>query len=103
MTDTTTQPAADTAATGTAVDETYDVPADATAYRCSYCARPFARESWLALHRGLAHPSELDDEEVEAFRAAHDDEEESLSAFRLQALGALVLIYFGFLMVYALV
>jgi len=100
MTDTATQSAA---ATGTAVDETYDVPADATAYTCSYCGRPFARESWLALHRGLAHPNELDDEEVEAFRAAHDEEEESLSAFRLQALGALVLIYFGFLMVYALV
>jgi len=90
-------------ASTTAADETYDVPADATAYTCSYCGRPFARESWLALHRGLAHPNELDDEEVEAFRVAHDEEEESLSTFRLQALGALVLIYFGLLMVYALV
>ncbi|EMA32897.1 C2H2-type zinc finger protein [Haloarcula japonica] len=103
MTDTATQPVADTAATGTDDDAAYDVPADATAYTCSYCGRPFARESWLALHRGLAHPNELDDEEVDAFRAAHDEEEESLSTFRLQALGALVLIYFGFLMVYALV
>ncbi|WP_336337290.1 DUF7410 domain-containing protein [Haloarcula brevis] len=83
--------------------ETYDVPADAAAYDCAYCGRPFARESWLALHRGLAHPNELDDAEVEAFRAAHEREEESLSTFRLQALGALVLIYFGLLMVYALV
>ena len=103
MTDTATKPPTETTATGTAVDEVYDVPADATAYTCVYCDRPFARESWLALHRGLAHPNELDDAEAEAFRAAHDDEEESLSAFRLQALGALVLIYFGFLMVYALV
>jgi hypothetical protein len=83
--------------------ETYDVPADAAAHDCPYCGRPFARESWLALHSGLAHPNELDDAEVEAFRAAHNEEEEALSTFRLQALGALVLIYFGLLMVYALV
>ncbi|KAA9406744.1 DUF7410 domain-containing protein [Haloarcula sp. KBTZ06] len=103
MTDTATQTAADTAATSTDDGAAYDVPADATAYTCAYCGRPFARESWLALHRGLAHPNELDDAEIEAFRAAHDDEEESLSTFRLQALGALVLIYFGLLMIYALV
>jgi len=103
MTDTATQTAADTAATSTDDGAAYDVPADATAYPCAYCGRPFARESWLALHRGLAHPNELDDAEIEAFRAAHDDEEESLSTFRLQALGALVLIYFGLLMIYALV
>ncbi|AUG47756.1 DNA-binding protein [Haloarcula taiwanensis] len=103
MTDTATQPVADTAATSTDDEPAYDVPADATAHTCSYCGRPFARESWLALHRGLAHPNELGDEEIEAFRAAHSEEEESLSTFRLQALGALVLLYFGFLMVYALV
>ncbi|MDS0223128.1 C2H2-type zinc finger protein [Haloarcula sp. S1AR25-5A] len=84
-------------------DKTYDVPADAEAYDCSYCGRPFAHESWLALHRGLDHPNELDDAEVDAFREAHDGEEESLATFRLQALGALVLIYFGLLMIYALV
>jgi hypothetical protein len=86
-----------------AAEETYDVPADADTHDCSYCGRPFAREPWLALHRGLAHPNELDDAEVEAFREAHDGEAESLSTFRLQALGALVLIYFGLLMIYALV
>jgi len=102
MTDTAPQPA-DTATTRTAEDTDYDVPADATASRCSYCGRPFAREDWLALHRGLAHPNELDGAEVEAFRAAHEDEAESLATFRLQALGALVLIYFGLLMIYALV
>ena len=103
MTDTTTPATADATVTRTDDEPAYDVPTDATAYTCSYCGRPFARESWLALHRGLAHPNELDDAEVEAFRAAHEEEEESLSTFRLQALGALVLIYFGFLMVYALV
>ncbi|MDT3436562.1 C2H2-type zinc finger protein [Haloarcula sp. 1CSR25-25] len=99
----TASPTDEQTASTAAADETYDVPADATAYTCSYCGRPFAREPWLALHCGLAHPNELDDGEVEAFRAAHEEEAESLSTFRLQALGALVLIYFGLLMVYALV
>jgi len=81
----------------------YDVPADAPAHECRYCGRPFAHEEWLALHRGLEHPAELDDAEVEAFRTAHDAEEDQLGSFRLQALGALVLIYFCLLMIYALV
>ena len=87
----------------TAVEEAYAVPEDAPAYECPYCGRPFARESWLALHRGLDHPGDLDDAEVEAFREAHADEEASLGTFRLKALGSLILLYFGLLMVYALV
>jgi len=81
----------------------YDVPEDATAYECGYCGRPFASEEWLALHRGLDHPERLDDDEVDAFRAAHDAEEDALGTFRLRALGALVLLYFCLLMIYALV
>lgn len=84
-------------------DADYDVPADAPVYECGYCGRPFAQEEWLALHRGLEHPGDLDDAEVEAFRAAHAEEEESLGTFRLKALGSLILLYFGLLMVYALV
>ncbi|MBX0284816.1 C2H2-type zinc finger protein [Halomicroarcula sp. F28] len=81
----------------------YDVPADAETYVCRYCGRPFAREEWLALHRGLDHPAQLDDDEVAAFRAAHEAEESALGNFRLRALGALVVIYFCLLMIYALV
>jgi len=81
----------------------YDVPEDEPVYECRYCGRPFAREEWLALHRGLDHPAQLDDEEVAAFRAAHDAEESALGNFRLRALGALVAIYFCLLMIYALV
>jgi len=84
-------------------DHDYDVPEDAPAHECRYCGRPFARESWLALHRGLDHPGQLDDDEVTAFREAHDDEESALGEFRLRALGALVLLYFCLLMIYALV
>jgi len=81
----------------------YEIPDDGEVHECRYCDRPFAREEWLALHRGLEHPDRLDDEEVDAFRDAHDAEEEQLGSFRLQALGALVLIYFCLLMIYALV
>ena len=81
----------------------YDVPPDAPVYECGYCGRPFARETHLDLHRGLEHPADLTDDEVAAFRTAHADEEESLGTFRLKALGSLVLLYFGLLMVYALV
>lgn len=81
----------------------YEVPADAPVHECGYCGRPFAHEVHLDLHRGLEHPGDLDDAEVAAFRAAHADEEESLDTFRLKALGSLVLLYFGLLMVYALV
>jgi len=83
--------------------DTYDVSEDEPAHECRYCGRPFAREEWLALHRGLDHPAQLDDEEVAAFRAAHDAEESALGNFRLRALGALVVIYFCLLMIYALV
>ncbi len=84
-------------------DHGYDVPDGAPAHECRYCGRPFAHEEWLALHRGLAHPSQLDDEEVAAFRDAHEAEEESLGTFRLKALGALIVVYFCLLMIYALV
>ncbi|WP_276272138.1 DUF7410 domain-containing protein [Haloarcula litorea] len=82
----------------------YDAPGDdEPAFECAYCGRPFAREDLLALHRGQTHPAELDDNEVAAFREAHAAEEEAIGSFRLRALGALVLIYFFLLMVYALV
>jgi len=84
-------------------DHEYTAPDDERAVECRYCGRPFAREEWLALHRGLDHPAELNDEEVAAFRRAHAEETDSLGNFRLRALGALILVYFCLLMIYALV
>jgi len=80
-----------------------DVPPDATAHVCERCGRPFTDETYLALHRGLDHPSTLSTAEREAFDAARSEEEESLQRFRLLALGGLVVLYFGFLMTYAVV
>jgi len=68
---------------------------------CRYCDRPFAREEWLALHHGIEHEERLSEDEREACEAAREAEEADLRVFRLQAIAVLVLIYFGFLLVYA--
>jgi hypothetical protein len=70
---------------------------------CAYCGRPFVREEYLALHRGLEHGTEIDETEREAFETAHDEEYEDIRLFRLKVVLALVIIYFGFVMVYAVV
>jgi hypothetical protein len=78
-----------------------DAPPDARAVVCDRCGRPFARESYLALHRGLAHEDDLTPDEQSAYRTAVDEETAQLRRFRIVALGALVLLYFGFLFAYA--
>jgi hypothetical protein len=80
---------------------TYDESADAAV--CEYCDARFADEELLALHRGHDHPDTLSEAEREAFEAAYEAEQADIRRFRLKALGALVLLYFGFLMVYAVV
>jgi hypothetical protein len=87
-----TQPSDDTGAPDSDDDPPYD---------CPYCDRRFHRAPYLDLHRGQDHPDALTDTERAAFEAARDEEEEELRLFRLQALAALVFIYFGFLLVYA--
>lgn len=76
-------------------------PARADAPRCSYCGEPFPAERLLALHRGLDHYEALDEREREAYEDAYLAENEDLRSFRLRALAALVVLYFGFLMIYA--
>ncbi len=69
-------------------------------FDCRYCGQRFTREEWLALHRGLEHDG-LTAEEQAAFEAAREAENKQLRLFRLKALGALVALYFGFVMAYA--
>ncbi|MCG1002413.1 MULTISPECIES: hypothetical protein [Halobacterium] len=78
-----------------------DAPEDAP--RCSYCGEPFPSERLRALHRGLEHYGSLDDDERAAYEDAYHSEADDLRSFRLRALAALVALYFGFLMVYAVV
>jgi hypothetical protein len=83
-----------------------DLPTDHDgdpAATCEYCGRPFTHEQYLVLHRGVAHDGEITDEEREAYERASEREDEALRRFRLKALAALVALYFGFLMLYAVV
>lgn len=70
---------------------------------CTYCGARFADDELLALHRGLEHGSDLDDDERAAYADAVASERDDLRLFRLQALVALLVIYFGFVLVYAFV
>jgi len=82
---------------------TADPPDDDRTHDCPYCDRPFAREEYRTLHVGLDHPDDCTESEVEAFQAAYREESEELRLFRLKAVGALVVLYFGFLFTYSLV
>jgi hypothetical protein len=79
----------------------YDVPTDAEPVVCAHCGAPFADDELLALHRGIDHADALDGAEREAFEDAYEAESEDLRLFRLKALGALVVLYFGLLMMYS--
>jgi hypothetical protein len=83
----------------------YDAGAeeDPEAAVCEYCGRPFPDEELLALHHGTRHREALTDDQQDAYEAAYEDEQEDVRLFRLKALGGLVLVYFLFLMVYAVV
>jgi hypothetical protein len=103
--DSTTQTAADSPSLAAGVDPDADVevPEGAESHACEYCGRPFPAADLLVLHRGLAHPDRLDDDEVERFRATYRSEGEAIDRFRIAAVGVLVLLYFGFLFVYIFV
>ena len=69
---------------------------------CPYCSFPLPDDEQLVLHVGLRHYGECTEEEKEAFRNGYVEEEKALNRFRIIALGGLVLLYFGFLIIYAL-
>lgn len=80
------------------------VPENATpAGRCEYCDRPFPTADRLALHKGIEHDGRLTAAERDAVQQARAAEQEALGKLRLQAIGALILLYFGLLFLYAIV
>jgi len=95
---------ADDATAGSGTDrgneEEEEEEEDAT---CGHCGERFPAERLRDLHRGLEHYDDLGDDAREAYEAAYEAETESLRSFRLRALAALVVLYFGFLMTYAVV
>ena len=88
------------ASTATDTTDETDINADADP-RCPHCGRPFARVEYRDLHLGPDHADELTDDQRAAYEAAHETEEEALRLFRYKAIGLLVLVYFGFLILYA--
>jgi hypothetical protein len=89
--------------TGPGTPAEFDLPADTSPLECEHCGRPVADEALLALHRGHAHPDRLTEAERAAFEEAYEAETAELRRFQLKAAGLVILLYFGLLMVYALV
>ena len=79
------------------------VRGDEPAARCPYCDRPFRERRLETLHRGREHPERLSEDEREAYERAYLSERRELRRFRLLAIGAVILCYFGFLLLYAVV
>ncbi|MFC6717298.1 C2H2-type zinc finger protein [Natrialbaceae archaeon GCM10025810] len=71
--------------------------------RCPYCDRPFRTRRLRTLHAGLEHPERLTDDQREAFESASREDDAAIRRFRVKALGMVVLSYFSFLFVYAVV
>ncbi|TQQ80044.1 C2H2-type zinc finger protein [Halonotius terrestris] len=69
---------------------------------CPYCGFDLPEETQYRLHLGLEHYGRLDEAEQEGFKESYRSENDALDRFRIIALGGLVLLYFGFLVVYAL-
>ncbi|ERH07907.1 MAG: hypothetical protein J07HN4v3_00271 [Halonotius sp. J07HN4] len=90
-----------TVATATATQLPTRVPDDAESQVCPYCGFALPAGDQYRLHLGLAHYGQLDETDQQAFREAYSDEAESLTRFRIIALGGLVGLYFGFLLIYA--
>ena len=67
---------------------------------CGVCGRRFHADELLVLHRGVRHPGDLDEAEREAYREAYAAEERAIRSFRIRALFVLVILYFGFLLLY---
>lgn len=71
--------------------------------KCAHCGRPFADEDLHTLHLGLEHFNQLNEDEQAAYVDAYESETEALRLFQLQAVIALVVVYFVLLNVYSLV
>jgi hypothetical protein len=78
------------------------VPQTDSPVECPYCGFALPTETQHRLHLGLEHYDRLTDAEREAFRDTYRTEEADLKRFRIIALGGVVLLYFGFLLMYAL-
>lgn len=74
-----------------------------TLHSCPYCSRDERTETLLALHVGEEHWDRATETERDRYREAYEAESEALWRFRLLAVAALVVLYFGLLFTYSIV
>ena len=90
------------------VDLSVDLESEGTDEPAPDQSSPESTPNNVEFHPEVKQDTESDPSEqlqellVKRFREAHDEEERALRRFRLLALGGLVLIYFGLLLIYAL-
>lgn len=72
-------------------------------FQCPYCRHPFSSRRLVSLHLGDAHAERLDAEEWESVELAREAESAELRRLRLKLTLLLVSVYFGFVVLYALV
>lgn len=80
----------------------HDSPVEACE-TCPYCDREFPNQDILTHHKGHTHADDLSERERDSVRDALNRETTQLRTYQLQALILLILLYFGFLLVYAVV
>lgn len=78
-------------------------PGETPAAECRFCGRPFPEAEQLTLHRGIEHYGRLTDAEREAYAESYAAERSDIRRFRLEALAALVAVYFGLFVTYAVI
>lgn len=70
---------------------------------CTYCGNQFVDEQLLSLHHAYEHGERITAAERTAYETARAEERDAIRLFRLKALAGLLVIYFGFVIVYAFV
>ncbi|MEE6211379.1 C2H2-type zinc finger protein [Salarchaeum sp. III] len=79
------------------------VPEDAEASTCPHCGMAFPSETIRDMHVGRSHHDAMSAAERDAYEDAYYADADDLRLFQYKALGALVLVYFFFLITYAAV
>ncbi|QDX39657.1 C2H2-type zinc finger protein [Salarchaeum sp. JOR-1] len=79
------------------------VPENADAATCPHCDAAFPTEKIRNLHVGRSHADAMSAAERDAYEDAYRADADDLRLFQYKALGALVLVYFFFLITYAVV
>ncbi|WP_049902185.1 DUF7410 domain-containing protein [Halococcus agarilyticus] len=88
---------------GLSTPDTAIPDAETPVAQCPYCSRPFRTERACTLHLGDSHHEKWTDDERAAYGAAVDDEADDLFVFHLKVVGALSLLYAGYVLAYMIV